>query len=75
MYSLVEEASYPYQDIGVYLQPQDMRTSYHCEFSLPYNPENKNEANRMEKLFTTASEEFSGMGTYFSRPYGIWSKL
>lgn len=75
MCSLAEEVGYPCQDIGVYLQPQNMGTSYHCEFSLPYNPENKNEADRMEKLFTTASEEFSGMGAYFSRPYGIWSKL
>jgi len=29
----------------------------------------------MKKLFTRASEEFSGMGAYFARPYGIWSRL
>lgn len=75
MYSLANEAGYPCQDVGIYLQPQNMGTSYHCEFSLPYNSENKNEADRMKKLFTRASEEFAGMGAYFARPYGIWSRL
>jgi FAD/FMN-containing dehydrogenase len=75
MYSLAEEADYPSRDIGVYIQPQHMGTCYHCEFSLPYDAENKKEAERVEKLFTKASEEFSVMDAYFLRPHGIWSRL
>lgn len=75
MYSLAEESGYSIRDIGVYIQPQHMGTSYHCEFSLPYNPGDQKETDRMKKLFTKASEEFSEMGAYFLRPYGIWSKL
>jgi FAD/FMN-containing dehydrogenase len=52
-----------------------MGTSCHCEFSLPYNPANAKEAARLKKLFIVASEAFAGMGAYYSRPYGIWSKL
>ena len=29
----------------------------------------------MKKLFVAASEALAGMGAYYSRPYGIWSRL
>ena len=75
MYSLAEEAGYPVQDIGVYIQPQHMGTCYHCEFSLQYNAEDKREAEKVKKLFTKASEQFAGMGAYYLRPHGIWARL
>lgn len=75
MHLLAEEAGYPSQDIGVYIQPQNMGTCYHCEFTLPYDAENKNEREKVEKLFVKASEEFSAMGAYYLRPHGIWSGL
>lgn len=75
MYSLANEAGFPSQDIGIYLQPQNMGTSYHCEFSLPYDSESKKEVDRIEKLFIKASEVFAGMGAFYSRPYGVWSEL
>ena len=75
MNRIAEEMGYPTRDIGVYIQPMHAGTSYHCEFHLPYNPENIKEVDRMKKLFTKASEEISQLGGYFSRPYGIWSKL
>jgi FAD/FMN-containing dehydrogenase len=75
MYSLAEEAGYPAKDIGVYIQPQNMATCYHCEFSIPYDPEKKKEEERVKKLFYKASEAFSSMGAYFLRPHGIWARL
>jgi len=75
MHAVAEAAGYPTQDIGVYIQPTNMGTSCHCEFSLPYNPGNAQETARLRKLFTVASEAFAAMGAYYSRPYGIWSKL
>ncbi len=75
MHLLAEEEGYPSQDIGVYIQPQNMGTCYHCEFTLPYDTENKNEREKAESLFIKASEEFSAMGAYYLRPHGIWAGL
>jgi FAD/FMN-containing dehydrogenase len=75
MFELAAEAGYPAHDIGVYIQPQHMGVSYHCEFYLPYNAESRLETDRVKRLFTKASEEFSAMGAYFLRPHGIWSRL
>lgn len=66
---------YPVSDIGIYLQPQHQGTSCHCEFSLPYNPENKIETDRVMELLETSSEALIRQGAYFSRPYGIWADM
>ena len=52
-----------------------MGTSYHLEFSLPYAPDNAAEKDLASKLFHSASEMLAAMGAYYSRPYGIWSRL
>lgn len=75
MLGLCLETGYPISDIGIYLQPQNMGTSYHCEFTIPYDQENSIELNKVKKLFVNASQSFSTLGAYYLRPYGIWSKL
>ncbi len=75
MNSAAEEFNYPSTDIGVYLQPQHQGASYHCEFNLPYNPGDKEEAAMVKELFMKASRLHSLQGAYFSRPYGMWSDL
>lgn len=75
MNTIAEEAGYPTRDIGVYIQPQNLGTSYHCEFCLPYNGETKLDTERMQNLFAKASAEFSAMGAYYLRPHGIWARL
>jgi len=70
-----EKNGYPLKDIGMYLQPQNMGTSYHCEFTLPYNEKDPQETRRMRALFEKTSCELSSMGAYFLRPYGLWSRL
>jgi len=75
MLEQAEKAGYPVGDIGVYLQPQNMGTSYHCEFTLPYDDENIQKTRRMRSLFEKASCELSLKGAYFLRPYGMWSRL
>ena len=74
METLAKEKDYQ-RNIGVYLQPENMGTSYHCSFTLPFDSEDSAEFARTECLFTEASEKFSQMGAYYFRPYGIWSKL
>ncbi len=75
MTELAAEAGYPLGDIGVYVNPQNMGTSYHCEFILPYDGASSAETARAKKLFVKASETFAGMGAYYLRPHGIWSRL
>jgi len=75
VYQLAEEAGYPSTDVGVYIQPQHQGSSYHCEFSLPYDPENPKEVALIKELYLSASEKLSGLGAFYARPYGIWSKL
>jgi FAD/FMN-containing dehydrogenase len=75
MQELAEEAGYPAGDIGVYIQPQNMGTCYHLEFTLPYDEADKAQRLAVEGLFTKASEAFSSMGAYYLRPHGIWARL
>jgi FAD/FMN-containing dehydrogenase len=75
MKEMAEEENYPADDIGIYLQPENMGTSYHCSFTLPYDPADDLETRRVKGLFEKASIVFSHMGAYYFRPYGIWSKL
>jgi len=75
MNELAAAAGYPLADIGVYVNPQNMGTSYHCEFILPYDGASASETARAKKLFIQASETFAGMGAYYLRPHGIWSRL
>lgn len=72
MFSLAEKHGYPNSDVGVYIQPQHMGTSVHCEFHLPYAQADRNQ---VKELFFKASEKLFRQGAFFSRPYGAWSKL
>jgi FAD/FMN-containing dehydrogenase len=64
---------YPAQEVGVYLQPQHQGMAYHCEFSLPYAPENKADAAKARALYSDASMRLIAEGAYFSRPHGEWA--
>jgi FAD/FMN-containing dehydrogenase len=75
MHDVAKSVRFPLQDIGGYIQPMNMGTSCHCEFTIPYDPADPRETARAEKLFRVASETFSSMGAYYSRPYGSWARL
>jgi hypothetical protein len=75
VFNLAGTSKYPVSDIGVYIQPQHQGVSYHCEFILPYNPHDPNEAARTKEFFDKAGEELFKQGAFFSRPYGHWSDL
>ncbi len=75
MATLAAEAGYPADDVGVTLQPQNMGTSYHCEFTLPYDAAVPRETARVRALFSEASRRFSALGAYYLRPYGEWARL
>jgi len=75
MYSLAEAFKYSPSDVGVYIQPTHLGTSCHVEFSLPFDPGDESEVAKVQGLFTTASEELSKQGAFYSRPYGIWADM
>jgi FAD/FMN-containing dehydrogenase len=75
MYGLAKSFEVPEKEIGVYLQPTIHGANCHCEFHLPYNPENDNEVNRIKALDREASKLFADSGGFFSRPYGNWAEI
>lgn len=75
MYSVAESFKYPVSEIGIYIQPQHQGVEHHCEFSLPFDPEDWKEVTRVKELYCKASEELIGQGAYFSRPYGMWANM
>ena len=75
MYSVAETLKYQASEIGIYIQPQHQGVEHHCEFSLPFDPEDSKEVTRVKELYCKASEELIGQGAYFSRPYGMWANM
>jgi glycolate oxidase len=75
MNNLAETLGYPSSDIGVYIQPRHQGVNVHCEFNLPYNPNNPQESARVRNLYLKASEALINWGAFFTRPYGIWADL
>jgi FAD/FMN-containing dehydrogenase len=69
------KSGYPTGDIGVYLQPRHQGVNCHCEFTLPYNPNDAGEVSRIQALYKGASEAMVNHGAFFTRPYGIWADM
>ncbi|MFX0004311.1 MAG: FAD-binding oxidoreductase [Candidatus Hodarchaeota archaeon] len=60
--------------LGVYIQPINQGTSYHCQFDIYYNPNNTEEALDIKERFLHASIQLMDSGAFFNRPYGLWAK-
>ncbi len=70
IYDAVNEAGYPVQDMGIYLQPIVQGTSCHCDFNLFYDPENRREFSQVRELSVNVIRKLIAKGAFFSRPYG-----
>ena len=75
MNEVANELGYPVSDIGVYIQPQHIGSSYHFEFTLPYDPSSSRETELVKKLYQKASVEMLKLDAYYSRPYELWARL
>lgn len=73
MYGVAKDRAYPVSDIGVYIQPMVQGTSCHCEFGLPYNPNDKKETETVRELHADAHIALMNEGAFFSRPYDSWA--
>ncbi|MFX1566783.1 MAG: FAD-binding oxidoreductase [Promethearchaeota archaeon] len=61
-------------DVGIYIQAINQGTSYHCEFDLFYDPNNKIESSLIKEKYAKISIDLMDSGAFFNRPYGVWSK-
>jgi FAD/FMN-containing dehydrogenase len=75
MCEVANDLGYPVNDIGIYLQPQHLGSSYHVEFTLPYDPDSSRERELARKVYERASVEMLKLDAYYSRPYGLWARL
>jgi FAD/FMN-containing dehydrogenase len=73
--TIAEGLGYPAPDTGVYIQPRHQGVNCHCEFSLPYSPDDTEEVSRVQALYAKASEALMNQGAFFTRPYGIWADM
>jgi len=70
MYRLSDQADYPIQDLGIYVQPLVQGANYHVEFNLFYDPDIRKEAGLVKKLASDVIDPLISNGAFFSRPYG-----
>jgi FAD/FMN-containing dehydrogenase len=63
------------EDLGVYIQPIQQGRNCHIEFTLMHAAGDAEATRRVKKLFESSSRTLADMGGFFSRPYGIWSKI
>ena len=71
----ISKYRYPKENVGVYIQPMVQGRGCHCEFSLPCDTSNPEEATEVKNLFMDASETLMNNGAFFSRPYGPWADM
>jgi hypothetical protein len=62
-------------ELGIYIQPIQHGRTIHLEFSIYYDPKDKEDSGRAKTLFEEASAALDKAGAFFSRPYGYWSEL
>jgi hypothetical protein len=61
-------------NLGIYIQPINQGTSYHCEFDIYYDPNDNEEMVNVKKIFIKTSIDLMNSGAFFNRPYGLWAK-
>jgi FAD/FMN-containing dehydrogenase len=72
---VAEDLGYPTENIGVYIQPKHLGSSYHMEFTFPYDPDSAAATARVQNLVDALSVAVADLGGYFSRPYGKWAGI
>jgi FAD/FMN-containing dehydrogenase len=74
VYDLAESRDFPTDQVGVYIQPIVQGTSCHCEFSFYFDPAGPHAREGAREMAREGSEQISGMGGFFSRPYPLWKE-
>ena len=64
------EHSYPFDDVGIYLQPKQRGRAFQLEFGFPVNRESVTESQKVKTLFHEAAQRLINAGAFIYRPYG-----
>ncbi|MFB0563596.1 MAG: FAD-binding oxidoreductase [Candidatus Lokiarchaeia archaeon] len=75
VYEVAESLNYPKTDLGVYIQPIQQGRNCHCEFNIPYDPNDEKNFENSQRLFLQACERLIERGGFFSRPYPDLSNI
>ncbi|MFX1317151.1 MAG: FAD-binding protein, partial [Promethearchaeota archaeon] len=62
------------KDLGIYIQPINQGTAYHCEFDLYYDPNDSTIIPNIKETFLKISRNLMDLGAFFNRPYSPLAK-
>jgi FAD/FMN-containing dehydrogenase len=69
------EHSFPFSDIGIYLQPKQRGRVFHLEFNIPVDRSNEQDRAKTKKLFHDAAQRLLNAGAFIYRPYGSLAEM
>ena len=75
LYRVAGEYEYPHSDIGISIHPKQRARICHVEYTIPFNPQDDAERERVREFYLTASEALITKGAFFHRPYGPWADM
>ncbi|MDD5434940.1 MAG: FAD-binding oxidoreductase [Nitrospira sp.] len=75
MQSLSLFHGYPFNEVGIYIQPVQQGVSSHITFSFPFNREKLSEVKKAQNILSEGSETLMQQQAFFSRPYGMWADM
>lgn len=73
MAEAADEAGFPFNDIGMYIQPVVQGTSCQVQFTLMFDPEDDASVEAAKKLDALAPRKLMAAEAFFARPYGTWA--
>jgi len=69
------EHSYPFDDVGIYLQPKQRGRAYQLEFGFPVNRNNGTESQKVKALFHETAKRLINAGAFMYRPHGSLAEM
>lgn len=75
LHGLAARGGYDGGCMGIYVQPTVQGTNCHVEFTFPYTPKARHEADKIRRLVEEGAELLAAEGAFFSRPYGSWARI
>jgi len=75
MREVAAEREYPFEDIGIYLQPKQRGRVYHLEFNLPVDKNNAQAREEVKALLSRAAKRLLNGGGFIYRPYGSLAEM
>ena len=75
MEEVAADCGYPFEDVGIYLQPKQRGRVYHLEFNLPVDRSNVRESEKVKALIHEAAKRLLNAGAFMYRPYGSLAEM